>query len=986
MSRAKDPKKEIRERDKELKSYKGTLRDASFLFEDKVLELSLLKRMSNILGYILDLESFYRMFLDILIEETNAENCSFMLMDTETDRLDLKMARGRNDGGTFFDHPRESGVSFSLDEGIAGKVALERKTILVDDTREDTRFEIREPCAPIGSLLCTPLIFQEKVLGVINLSHTQPHVFSQSNQRIMDLLCTFVSSIIGNALDYIKVKDQENFKSMFEGVGIPILLVDPETNKIVDCNKYTEEWLGYNKKELFHTDHIFDIVPHEYREKVECIVNEIVKTNSSKFNEVSFIRKDGSVNIGEINGTMIDYQGKNIVQVTVKDVTGYNQVVNKLKETNEYLDNLIESSLDPIITTDNKGNITRTNKAFLNLLSHRKEEVIGKHMAEFSPIEEGTYRSTTDELVEINEEFFDNIKTFISKLVEEGKIFNWDSYLIRNDKKLIPVEENIVYFCNEKGDRTGAVGIIRDITERRKAEKEIKETKDFLERIIESSKDGIVVTDEKGTIISVNTAIEQMCSFRKEELIGQHTSELVIEDKDVRKKLLVKIAELFEKGYTTYETIHKKKGGSYITVECNTSVIKDINGNSVAGVSIIRDITERKEMEHKLLQSEKLKSLGELAGGVAHDFNNILAAVLGRVQLLKRQFNSPIGKQEKRKSMLDLKAGLEVIERASLDGADTVRRIQEFSRRSVDDKDFTQVDINELIDNALEFTSVRWKNNAESKGIKIMIKKEFSPLNPTLGSSSELREVFTNLINNAIDAMPQGGEIRVKSFMDDNIVVIRIEDTGGGIPKNTKDRIFDPFFTTKGVKSTGLGLSVSYGIINRHHGTITADSVEGEGTTLTLTFPVTKKTGKREVKEEKVIRMKRKQKKARILVIEDEEDIRELLRDILTDDGHDVEIANGGSEGIEIFKKKKFDLVFTDLGMPVMSGWEVAEKVKSINEKVPVALITGWNVKLDESEMNDSGINLVIHKPFKMEQVLNLVQEGMLLRDQLKTV
>jgi CheY-like chemotaxis protein len=182
-----------------------------------------------------------------------------------------------------------------------------------------------------------------------------------------------------------------------------------------------------------------------------------------------------------------------------------------------------------------------------------------------------------------------------------------------------------------------------------------------------------------------------------------------------------------------------------------------------------------------------------------------------------------------------------------------------------------------------------------------------------------------------------------------------------------------------------LGLSVSYGIINRHHGTIIVNSVEGEGSTFTIRFPITKKIGKGNVKEEKVISIKKKQK-ARILVIEDEEDVRKLLRDILTDAGHKVDVANDGSEGIEIFKKKKFDLVLTDLGMPRMSGWEVAEKVKSINGKVPVALITGWNIALDSSEMKDSGINLVIHKPFKMEQILNLVQEGMVLKDQIKAV
>jgi PAS domain S-box-containing protein len=478
-----------------------------------------------------------------------------------------------------------------------------------------------------------------------------------------------------------------------------------------------------------------------------------------------------------------------------------------------------------------------------------------------------------------------------------------------------------------------------------------------------------------------------LSGYTREELIGKSVLLLVSPHRrEDQKKTLEKLKTITKAvGFRrTTEAIAFGKDAKEFPVE--TSMFSsEIRGEYIL-TSFIRDISERKKMEQQLLQSEKLKSLGELSGGVAHDFNNILAAILGRVQLLKMQLKAPLEKQEKRKSVLELKKGLEIIERASLDGAETIRRIQEFSRRRTNDEDFTQVDINELLDDALEFTRIRWKNETEAKGIEIRIQKELSPLTPVLGSSSELREVFTNLINNAIDAMPQGGEIRITSFMNDTTAVISIGDTGSGIPKNIKGRVFDPFFTTKGVQSTGLGLSVSYGIINRHHGTITVDSVEGEATVFTLRFPLTKKTSKEEAKEEKVIPIKRKQKKARILLIEDEEDVRELLRDILTGAGHNVEVANDGREGIEIFKKKKFDLVFTDLGMPVMSGWEVAEKVKGINKKVPIALITGWNVRLDSAEMNDSGINLVIHKPFKMEQVLNSVQEGMLLRDQLKAV
>jgi CheY-like chemotaxis protein len=177
-------------------------------------------------------------------------------------------------------------------------------------------------------------------------------------------------------------------------------------------------------------------------------------------------------------------------------------------------------------------------------------------------------------------------------------------------------------------------------------------------------------------------------------------------------------------------------------------------------------------------------------------------------------------------------------------------------------------------------------------------------------------------------------------------------------------------------------MSVSYGIIRRHRGTISADSIEGEGSTFTIKLPVSEKTSE----EEKVKYHEIKPRKARIMVIEDEESVRNLLSAILTKGGHEVEVVSDGSQAMEMLEGKEFDLVFTDLGMPGMSGWQVAEKVKSINGRVPVVLITGWGIKQEASEMKDSYVDLIIHKPFEMDQVLNLVQEGMILRDRLKSV
>ena len=328
-----------------------------------------------------------------------------------------------------------------------------------------------------------------------------------------------------------------------------------------------------------------------------------------------------------------------------------------------------------------------------------------------------------------------------------------------------------------------------------------------------------------------------------------------------------------------------------------------------------------------------------------------------------------------------MNAGLNIIEQAARDGAETVKRIQEFARQRDDEKLFASADINEIINQALDYTSMRWKNAAEITGIQFTIHKTLSPLPPLQGSASELREVFTNLINNAIDAMPQGGDITINTGTKNNHIVATVKDTGCGIPLSAKGRVFDPFFTTKGVESTGLGLSVSYGIVKRHKGSITVDSKEGQGTTFTIKIPLAEKGHKQAGKVETAAK---EQGKARILVIDDEEMIRSVLVALLRKNGHEVVDAPSGKEGIALFKEMEFDLVCTDLGMPGMSGWQVAECIKSINGRVPVAVITGWDVEISASEIKDKWVDLIIQKPFELTQVLKLVHDAMVIRDRLK--
>jgi len=644
------------------------------------------------------------------------------------------------------------------------------------------------------------------------------------------------------------------------------------------------------------------------------------------------------------------------------------EVESKLLKSEERYHDLIEFANAGIIVAEGDV-ITDINKRAEELYGYEKDELIGQSPRLLTP--EPYWAKHYEVLEEVAK--YGRSKT--SMFEEEG---------IRKDGTFFPLE--ISFSLTGKKNKT-VIGVIRDLTERKKRENEIREAKEFLENLFQTSTDAIMVTDAGGYITMVNGAMEGMVGYGREELLGMHTGRFTPRDEGVKSQALKIMERLFNEGKVYgQESLWLKKDGQQIFVEFNLSLLKDKDGTIVGGVNFIRDVTEKKKMEQQLLQSEKLKSLGELAGGVAHDFNNILAAILGRVQLLRKQLAPPMGKTEKRGSAIDLETGLEIIERASLDGAETVRRIQEFCRRRGDQKDFVQVDLNELIENALEFTKVKWADEVQSRGIKIEISKALSSLPPIMGSASELREVFTNLINNAVDALPRGGEIRVQSCMNTEWAVITIEDTGGGIPLSIKDRIFDPFFTTKGPQSTGLGLSVSYGIINRHHGTITAESMEGKGTAFTIKLPLTGKADTKEDRREKVIPMQGKHKKARILVIDDEADVRELLRDILSDAGHDVEMAHNGCVGIEMFEKQPYDLVLTDLGMPVMSGWEVAGKIRQMNKCVPIALVTGWNVVLDDAALHSSGVNLVVHKPFQVDQVLNLVKEGVMVKDRLIAV
>lgn len=384
-----------------------------------------------------------------------------------------------------------------------------------------------------------------------------------------------------------------------------------------------------------------------------------------------------------------------------------------------------------------------------------------------------------------------------------------------------------------------------------------------------------------------------------------------------------------------------------------------------------------KAAQEQLVRIQSLRALGELAGGTAHHLNNMLAIILGQIQLLRITVTDAA-----------IQGSLETIERAASDGAETVRRLQAFAR-SRPAADLVPVDLVRIAEESLEFTRPRWQDEALTQGIHIELERELSQVPPISGQASELREVITNLILNAVDAMPHGGRMTAKTWSEPGWVCLLVSDTGVGMSNEVRRRAFEPFFGTKGLGRAGLGLSVAYGIVQHHGGEITIESAEGRGTTVTLRFPSA--TGRVATQSEEFLGsvpetgseirfsgatpppVAPSLRLGKILVIDDEARVRSLLAEILSTQGHTVDQASDGSEGLALLEESRYDLVITDLGMPAMTGWEVARAVKARWPWSRVILVTGWGESVEREATAEQGVDALLCKPFMVQEVRSLV-------------
>jgi signal transduction histidine kinase/ActR/RegA family two-component response regulator len=384
---------------------------------------------------------------------------------------------------------------------------------------------------------------------------------------------------------------------------------------------------------------------------------------------------------------------------------------------------------------------------------------------------------------------------------------------------------------------------------------------------------------------------------------------------------------------------------------------------------------ELRQTQHSVMQQERLRALGQMASGIAHDINNALSPILAFSEMIMKKEG---GLQESsRKS-------LQHIRTAGEDIAQTVGRMSEFYRRREVNEQLRLANVNRIVTQAIEMTSPRWQDIPQGQGIVVQVQTDLDGELPELyGNESELREALTNVLLNAVDALPKGGIITVTTVAitlnsspadpkKPSHIVLQVRDNGIGMDEKTRQRCLEPFFSTKRQRGgTGLGLAMVYGMMERHEGTIEVESEPGKGTLVRMIFPLRHAP---QLATPSVANRPAATSTIRILCIDDEPLLREMLKEILEFNHHKVEVADGGKTGVEAFQAAKkrgepFDVVITDLGMPYVDGRQVAQTVKTESPRTPVIMLTGWGTMLNQKGESMSQVDAILSKPPRIEDL-----------------
>jgi PAS domain S-box-containing protein len=500
-----------------------------------------------------------------------------------------------------------------------------------------------------------------------------------------------------------------------------------------------------------------------------------------------------------------------------------------------------------------------------------------------------------------------------------------------------------------------------------KSEERLVEKEKRLRNIIENTPAGYFFIDAEGNYANVNQSWLEMYGYStKDEIIGKpYYTTQVKRDLKSSGDLLNKFFEINQKETGEFSRLNKNGSIGYNNYSIS-SVEKDGKILGIDGFLI--DITENKLAEKALLENERLNAIAEFALGAAHNFNNALQVILGNIELALLE---PEISKEINDYLVDIKT-------STCDAAFRVRQLQHYASKEKKEDDIAASNLNVLLDSTIEQLKPQWKEESEKNGLIISIQKKYGDTKTVNVNPVQIQTALYNLIKNALEAMPKGGEITLETGNIDKGVFVRITDTGIGMDEETEKRIFQPFYTTKGFElGKGLGMSSTYAIIRDHGGEIyVKESILGKGATIELVLPCTieKIENLIEIPINKEIDHKIS---AKVLWVDDEKNIRDIGKIMLQRLGHKADVADSGAEALKLLEHNTYDLIITDLGMPNMNGWQLAEIIKEKYKGTKVAVVTGWGTDEAKEKMEKYGVCHILGKPIEKKQLGNLVMEAM---------
>ena len=907
-------------------------------------KLSAMHELNMKMITFLDEEKIIRATLETAVKILDFEFCDFLLVDRETNELVVMDSIGE------MATPKGYRVPLDNEKGISAAVVQQEKAIHLADVSKDRRYisvRFKE-----GSELCVPITVKGKVIGVINAEKKELNAFSAVDEILFSELATQVAIAIENArLNKTIVESEKRYRTVINNINVGVSLISPRM-EILFLNNQMKKWFPHidvAERPLCYK--AFNAPP---REEV-CSYCPTCKT-----------LQDGSIHDSltdtPVNGQIINYwvtsfpvkddQGNVIAAIElIEDVTERKRHEKMIIHAKEEWENTFDSVPDLIVIVDSDYRIMRLNKAMAARLGMKPGEAIGKpcHM-----LIHGTRKPPESCLLSRSKDFETPGSDEFHLETLGGDFLVTVSPLIKDG-----------------GKATGAVHVFRDITERKKMEQALAESEEKYRATAEESQTGVYIIQD-GVFAFVNKRLCELIGYTYDEVVNK-LSPYDLTHPDDHEIVRQKIEERMRRDIRTaeYEIRALRKDGTVFPVRLLGSIATYRGKPAIIGTLL--DLSKEKNLELNLIRAQKMESLGQLAGGIAHDFNNVLGIIMGALDLLQ---NASL--DERSKKLLDMSI------HASARGSEIVKRLLLFAR--AEETALIPVSLREIIDETIGILEHSIEKN-------ISISKSIDESGDViLGNKEQLTQMILNICMNARDAMPSGGTLSIHlgsegaedledyypTARDQSFRIISISDTGTGMDDSTKEKIFDPFFTTKERgKGTGLGLAIVHSIIKNHKGFIDVRSASGKGTTFSIYLPAeTSPVTETDSLERNLPSLKRANNET-IMIVDDEEPIRDLLKELLEPLGYTMIEAADGTEAIERYRERShtIDLVILDIGLPGMTGDQVLSELRRIDPGSSVIVASGYLDAPRKAELERLGVTTFIQKPYTLKELGSAIRQ-----------